>query len=75
MAGSPKTKKTPPPSSAQGKAMGKTGGGNAKVSKQTKAMGRVGGGNKSATVESSVKMMYGGTSKKMMYGGMTKKKK
>ena len=35
MAGNPKTPKAVAPKSAQGKAMGRVGGGNAKVSKQT----------------------------------------
>lgn len=35
MAGNPKTSKSVAPKSAQGKAMGRVGGGNAKVSKQT----------------------------------------
>ncbi len=67
MAGNTKTSKSIAIKSAQDKAMGRVGGGNANVSKQTQPKGRVGGGNKSATVQS--------TAQKMKYGGMTKKKK
>ena len=67
MAGNTKTSKSIAIKTAQGKAMGRVGGGNTSVTKQTQAKGRVGGGNKSATVQS--------TAQKMMYGGTTKKKK
>lgn len=69
MAGNPKTAKSVAPKTAQGKAMGRVGGGNASVSKQTKPGGRVGGTNQSATLpnnktQSTAKAMYGGTKKK-----------
>jgi len=67
MAGNPKTSKSVAIKSAQGKAMGRVGGGNASVSKQTTpgSKGVKVGVNKSATVQSTAKkMMYGGTKKK-----------
>lgn len=66
MAGNPKTSKSTAIKAAQGKAMGKVGGGNTKVSKQTNPGGRVGGTNQAA-------MLPGNKTKSTAVG--TKKKK
>jgi hypothetical protein len=67
MAGNPKTPKSVAIKSAQGKAMGRVGGGNAKVSAQTKpgSKGVMTGLNPKATVQSTAvtKMKMGGMKK------------
>ena len=73
MAGNPKTSKSIAIKSAQGKAMGRVGGGNANVSKQTTpgSKGVKVGVNKGATLPGNKTQ----STAKMLYGGMTKKKK
>ena len=74
MAGNSKTPKSVAIKSAQGKAMGRVGGGNAKVSKQT-VPGSKGvrvGVNPKATVQSSAQTSK--TSKMKMGGSMKGKK-
>ena len=70
MAGNTKTSKSIAIKSAQDKAMGRVGGGNASVSKQTTP------GSKGVFVgKNAGKGVVQSTAQKMKYGGMTKKKK
>lgn len=74
MAGNPKTPKSVAPKTAQDKALGRSGGGNAKVSKQTVpgSKGVKVGVNPKATVQSSAPTM---ASSKYKMGGKVGKKK
>jgi hypothetical protein len=74
MAGNTKTSKSIAIKTAQGKAMGKVGGGNATVSKQTTpgSKGVKAGANKGSIPSGNA---TSSTAQTMKYGGMTKKKK
>ena len=75
MAGNPKTSKSVAPKSAKGKAMGRVGGGNAKVSKQTVPGSKgvfVGKNAGKGVVQSSAPKS---ATTKMKMGGSTKSKK